>query len=216
MKTLIILTIALGLFTNMHGSDTSYYAPLKTGIKQSETAYHAENFQQLIYCCERILSLYKTEWLPYYYEAYGYINLSFIEKKADKKEVYCDKAQSMIDSAFRLKPNEPELHVLQSLLYTARMAINPWVNGPVYITKASNELETAEKLDPKNPRIYYLRGKSALYTPKFFGGGKEAALPLFDKAVHLYLGFKPESQVHPNWGKEDADRLYEECKTGDK
>ena len=84
----------------------------------------------------------------------------------------CGIVLKLADEAYK-----SELHVLQSLLYTARMNINPWINGSIYMVKASKELELAEILNPNNPRIYYLKGKFALYTPKFMGGGKEAALP---------------------------------------
>lgn len=49
-------------------------------------------------------------------------------------------------------------------------------------------------------------------TPKFFGGGKEAAIPVFEKALSVYKDFRPKSIVHPFWGEEDALRLYNECK----
>jgi len=29
----------------------------------------------------------------------------------------------------------------------------------------------------------------------------------------MYKKFKPKSSVHPDWGREDAERLYKECKT---
>jgi hypothetical protein len=92
------------------------------------------------------------------------------------------------------------------------MSSSPMLKGPIYIAKATSALNDAEKLDPSNPRIYYLRGKSTMYTPKFFGGGKEAAIPIFEKAINRYESFIPQSKVHPDWGKEDAEKLYKVCK----
>ena len=92
------------------------------------------------------------------------------------------------------------------------MSVNPMVNAPVYLPKANSALDDAEKLDPENPRIYYLRGKSTMNTPKFFGGGKEAAIPVFEKALCVFKTFKPKSVVHPIWGQSDALRLLNNCK----
>jgi tetratricopeptide (TPR) repeat protein len=202
--------------TKVYSSDTLYYSALKNSINLANKEYKLENYQQLHNCCERIISLNKNEWLPYYYGAYAYINMSFIEKNEENREMYCDKAQVYIDEAMKIKSRESELYVLQALLYFARMSISPMLKGPIYISKASSSLSDAEKLDPDNPRIYYLRGKSTIHTPSFFGGGKEAAIPILEKARDMYNKFKPKSTIHPNWGQGDTERLYKECTSATK
>jgi tetratricopeptide (TPR) repeat protein len=212
MKKIIFIAFVLLIAKKMHGNDTLYYPLLRNSIDLAYKEYKLENYRQLANCSERILLVYKNEWLPYYYEAYAYVNMSFIETNEGDKEMYCDKTQKLLDEVFKIKPDESELFVLQSLVYYARMSISPMINGPLYITKAVNALSDAEKLDSDNPRIYYLRGKSIINTPKFFGGGKNAAIPIFEKALTMYKTFKQKSSVHPDWGKEDAERLYKECK----
>ncbi|MGD0756820.1 MAG: hypothetical protein ABR927_17360 [Bacteroidales bacterium] len=212
MKKIIFIAFVLLIAQKMQGNDTLYYPLLRKSIDLAYKEYKLENYRQLANCSERILLVYKDEWLPYYYGAYAYVNMSFIETNEDNREMYNDKAQNLHDEAFKIKPDESELFVLQSLIYFARMSISPMINGPLYITKANNALSDAEKLDPDNPRIYYLRGKSIINAPKFFGGGKDAAIPIFEKALTMYKIFKQKSTVHPDWGKEDAERLYKECK----
>jgi tetratricopeptide (TPR) repeat protein len=214
MKKVLLIVFVLLIARKTDGSDTLYYSTLRKSIDLADKDYKLENYRQLANCSERILLVYKNEWLPYYYEAYAYINMGFIETNEGVREMYCDKAQNLIDEAFKIKPDESEIYVLQSMLYYARMSISPMINGPLYLPKASGALDNAEKLDPGNPRIYYLRGKSTMNTPVFFGGGKEAAIPIFDKAINVYKDFKPKSIIHPFWGKEDALRLYNECKAG--
>jgi hypothetical protein len=212
MKKAIFITLVLIITQKIYGDDTLYYPLLRNSIDLAYKEYKLDNYRQLANCSERILLVYKNEWLPYYYEVYSYVNMSFIETKEGDKEMYCNKAQNLLDEVSKLKPDESELFVLQSLIYYARMSISPMVNGPLYITKAVNALNDAEKLDPDNPRIFYLRGKSTMNTPKFFGGGKVAAVPIFEKALIMYKNFKQKSTVHPDWGKEDAERLYKECR----
>lgn len=212
MKKIIFVAFVLFIAQKIHGNDTLYYPLLRNSIDLAFKEYKLGNYRQLANCSERILLVYKNEWLPYYYDAYAYINMSFIETHEGNKEMYCDKAQDLLDEVFKIKPDESELFVLQSLVYYARMSISPMINGPLYLPKAVSALNDAEKLDPDNPRIYYLRGKSTINTPKFFGGGKDAAIPIFEKALTMYKTFKQKSTVHPDWGKEDAERLYKECK----
>jgi len=212
MKKILLVIYVLLIAHKVAGSDTLYYPTLRKSIDLAHKDYKLENYRQLANCSERIFLVFKNEWMPYYYGAYAYINMSFIEINESDKEIYCDKAQELIDTAFKIKPDESEIYVLQSMLYFARMSISPTINGPLYLPRATGALNIAEKLDPGNPRIYYLRGKSTMNTPKFFGGGKEAAIPIFDKALNVYKSFKPKSIVHPFWGEEDALRLYNECR----
>jgi len=212
MKKILFIAFVLFGAQKTHGNDTLYYPLLRNSIDLAYKEYKLKNYRQLANCSERILLVYKNEWLPYYYDAYAYINMSFIETNEGDKEMYCDKAQDLLDEVFKIKPDESELFVLQSLVYYARMSISPMINGPLYLPKAVSALNDAEKLDPDNPRIYYLRGKSTINTPKFFGGGKDVAIPIFEKALTKYKTFKQKSSVHPDWGKEDAERLYKECK----
>jgi hypothetical protein len=213
MKKALFILFVLIFSRKITGNDTLYYSLLRKSIDLAGEEYKLENFRQLANCSERILLVYKNEWLPYYYDAWANINMSFIQTREEEKEMYCNRAQALLDDAIKIKPGESELFVLQSLLYYARMSISPMINGPLYLPKAVNALKDAEKLEPENPRIYYLRGKSAINTPKIFGGGREIAVPLFEKALAMYKIFKRKSTIHPDWGREDSERLYNECKT---
>ena len=211
MKNMIFFVSALLITRIAVSNDTLYYSVLKNSIETANMEYSLENFRQLANTGERIMLLYKTEWLPRYYVAYALINMSFIEQNEGSKELYCDKAQQLLDEALKIRSVEPELYVLQALLYFGRMGIRPMINGPLYFPKATSALNEAEKLDPCNPRIYYLRGKSALNTPKFLGGGKDTAAPMFEKAISLFNEYKIKSSIHPDWGRNDTERLWKLC-----
>ncbi|MCD4695810.1 MAG: hypothetical protein K8S16_06175 [Bacteroidales bacterium] len=210
-KTVILILIVLTVQTAF-SRDTTYYSVLRRGINVSNQGYSSENFLELANICERISLVKSDEWLPFYYCAYAYINACFIEKNTDKKDAYCEKAKTLIEKAVTINPGESELDVLEALLCYAIMEINPMVNGLIYLPKASKALEKAKSINPGNPRIYYLQGKSTMYMPGFMGGGKETAIPLFQKAMELYEKFIPETDIHPSWGKGDTAKLLEKCK----
>jgi hypothetical protein len=212
MKTISLILFGIIFTLQLFSTDTTYYAVLRSSIKKADSAYIPGNYLPLAYCCERIITMKPKEWLPYYYGAYAYIQLSFMEKDEEKKDMYCNRAQVYIDSAFILRPAESELNVLQALLYYALMEVNTYIRGMIYYPKANSALDEAAKNNPANPRVYFLKGKTTIYTPEFMGGGKKSALPVLEKALELYRESKPISDIDPHWGKESAEQLYETCK----
>jgi hypothetical protein len=56
-----------------------------------------------------------------------------------------------------------------------------------------------------------LEGQAYYFTPSAFGGGKDKAKPAFEKAISLYDSFKPQSTIHPNWGKGTAYYFLQKC-----
>jgi hypothetical protein len=80
--------------------------------------------------------------------------------------------------------------------------------GPV----AQQALETAKKLNPANPRVYLLEGQDKFYTPEQFGGSKTEAKKLFEETIVKVDAFKPESSIHPHWGKSVAQYFLAQIK----
>ena len=58
----------------------------------------------------------------------------------------------------------------------------------------------------------YSAGRNSfLFTPAMFGGGKDKAKPVFQKALEMYETFKPASSIAPNWGKNSCSYFIKEC-----
>jgi hypothetical protein len=74
-----------------------------------------------------------------------------------------------------------------------------------YGSKVEKHLENAKKLNPSNPRVALLAAESVYYTPSTFGGGKNKAKPMLEKAQKLFENFTPKSELMPNWGKSTVD-----------
>jgi len=118
----------------------------------------------------------------------------------DKTDPRADAAQKALDKAISLSKETSETWVLKKMIASLRMlgdVMNRYMtNGP----EASTALETAKKMDPNNPRVYLLEGQDKFNTPAEYGGSKEDAKKLFDKAKELFGTVKPESTIHPHWG----------------
>jgi len=69
--------------------------------------------------------------------------------------------------------------------------------------KASGLVDRAMELEPTNPRVWLIRGMSAMFTPKMFGGGTDKAARDLRKAIELFQAEHPVAPA-PSWGHPDA------------
>jgi hypothetical protein len=179
-------------------------------VEKTEKLQNVKSAQEMLDLAnqfERISAVEKEEWLPVYYAAFCYINMTFMEGQSDQKDALLDKAQKLIDQALEIGKNESELHVLQGFLHQGRIQVDPMNRGMQYSMKANESFGEAKAKNPDNPRIYFLQGQNLLYTPEAFGGGAKAACPLLQTAVEKYHIFVPENDYSPNWGKTNAEAL---------
>ena len=188
-----------------------YKQAMSAALSQMSTIKDNTAYLELANQFQRIAENEATEWLPAYYATLNTTLYAFGEKDKTKVDPLLDQAQKMIDKALKIKATESEIWILQGMLYQARIMVDPMTRGQKYFMQANEAFDKAESLNAENPRIYYLRGQSMMNMPKMFGGGKEAAKPLFQKASEKFLSFKPAEMFAPNWGKEANAQLLKSC-----
>lgn len=211
MKKLSILLLLVGLITNLFAQDENSYMMIMVKQKKAfKMASTEQDFQNLANNFERISNAETDQWHPLYYAALCYINMSFTSQDNQKKDGYLDKAQTFIDKAVMIYPDESELYVLLALLSQARISIDPAGRGMVYSQKANDFLAQAKEYNSENPRIYYLQGMNTLHTPEAFGGGAENACKLFKLAMEKFKNDIPPHVLSPTWGGERTEQLYAE------
>jgi hypothetical protein len=155
---------------------------------------------------ERIAAAEPKEWLPKYYAAYSNVILGFVGSSINEKDQYLDKAGALLKEAEAIvgKPND-ELQILKAYQSQIHLAADPMNRWQADGAKFTEYLESAKSINPENPRIYYLEGSSLFFTPEEYGGGKKAAKPLLEKATQKFAAFKPETNIHPAWGKMETE-----------
>jgi tetratricopeptide (TPR) repeat protein len=201
MLSLSVMSFGQSKFeTAMLSNIDSFYRSLASGAVQKPI----NSFKELS-------QTNKNRWEPSYYAAYGYCILSLHEKDDSKKDAYCDSAQGFLNKALALQPKESELYVIQGFLYNMRLIVNPMMRAFTYLNQIEESYNTAEKLDSLNPRVYYMRAQLIFNTPSFFGGGKDKALPIFQKAKQKFETFTTTNKLAPTWGKETCLKKIEEC-----
>jgi hypothetical protein len=152
---------------------------------------------------ERAAAVAPADWLPRYYQAYALlINVFQSKEDSDAKDATLDQAEAALAKARQLKGDESELLTLQAYIYQARLGISPMLRSAKYSRLVNETVAEAKKLNPANPRPYLVGANNVYYTPSMFGGGAEAAKPLYEEAKAKYAAYRPTSPLLPNWGQD--------------
>jgi hypothetical protein len=152
---------------------------------------------------ERAAAVAPADWLPRYYQAYALlINVFQSKEDSDAKDATLDQAEAALAQARQLKGDESELLTLQAYIYQARLGISPMLRSAKYSRLVNETVAQAKKLNPANPRPYLVGANNVYYTPSMFGGGAEAAKPLYEEAKAKYAAYRPASPLLPNWGQD--------------
>lgn len=200
-KTILSALIVCFCFATFAQSDR-YVPAMKKNIAMLDSAIQKGNAKELANNFERIGDAEKFQWLPYYYAAYCNVISTYTEKDKTKTDAIADKAEELIIKAEGLAGKEnAEIDVIKSMIASSHMMVDPQSRYKKYGAASSENIKKAEELDPTNPRPVYLEAQAKFYTPPAFGGGKDIAKTLFEKALKMFDSFKPASELHPTWGK---------------
>lgn len=205
MKTLA-LVFALFLTTLIQADN--YETVMQQNITKLYEATDVTTINQIAASFKRIGQVETQQWLPSYYSAYAYARSTHFITNADSIDLQLDKAQAELDLLSDAKADESEVFTLQALVYSLR--ITSPMRGYKYSTLSNEALAKAEQLNPDNPRVYYCQANNIYHTPKMFGGGKEKAKPLFDKAAELFTVSNP-NPLWPTWGNKHNKMMLEKC-----
>ena len=161
---------------------------------------------------ERIATVETAAWLPNYYVALVNTTTAFESKDEKRVNALLTKAQTALDVELAKHPNNAELLVVQAMIHTAWIAFDPMTNGQKLSPVVSSIYAKAEKIAPQNPRVVFSKAQFALGSAQYFGTDTSSICSEIEKSLELFDTFKPESDLHPNWGKEFAEETLANCK----
>lgn len=163
---------------------------------------------------ERAATVAPQDWLPRYYQAYALVVNAFQSKEdGDAKDKTIDQAEAALAQARQLHGDESELLTLQAYAYQARLGISPMARAQQYSELVGEAVAKAQALNPSNPRSYLVEANNVNFTPKMFGGGPEAAKPLYEQAQAKYAAFKPAGPLMPTWGQRQLQGRMKQYET---
>jgi hypothetical protein len=210
MKRLIttILLICTVAFTFAQNGD--YTARLEASVKKLDQSESVRDFQDLEKAFVQIGNTQKTEWLPYYYAALCNARIGFLlQDDGEKIEPYSVRGEAQIKKSESLAKGDSkalsEIYVVQAMIYRTKVFISPMTMGRQFGPLSDQFLKKAQKLDAENPRAFYLEAWTKYYTPKLWGGDKELAKELAEKAIQKLPA--TAFGVMPHWGKVESEAL---------
>jgi hypothetical protein len=209
MKKLLFVFIAAFSLQFGFAQSDMYNQKMKEALMLIDSAKTTQDLQEVSAQFERIGDMEKTQWIPYYYAALAQTNIGWRDQNIDKDKL-ADKTKAIIAKAEAIEKNA-ELYVLSYMVATQQMLVDPQSRWMTYAPIKGELAAKAKGMDKDNPRIYFLEAQDIFNTPSAFGGGKDKAKPVFEKAVNLFKAFQPKSAFHPKWGQKQAEEMLAKC-----
>lgn len=213
MKSIITKTVLVFAFLFIGVStfaQSAYEKAMGEKIAKTEQHLTSDEFTALANDFTRIGDKEKSQYLPYYYAALTTVQkgrVAMREGKMDTLDAIADEAQKSLDKSIELSPENPENYILQKMIHSLKMMVDPMSRFMSEGMLAAEALSKAEKLDPENPRISLLKGEDVYFTPEQFGGSKEKGKELVNKSLKQFETYKIKSSMAPNWGKSEAEYM---------
>ena len=190
-----ILLLSLFLFVGITViAQTSFEKAMTEKVAQVEQQKTSDEFTALANDFKRIGDKEKTQWLPYYYAAFSTIQkgrLAMRDGKMAELDAIATEAQKSLDLALNLNKDNAENLILQKMIHSLKMMVDPQSRFMSEGMLAKEALEKAEKADPTNPRISLLKAEDTYFTPEQFGGSKAKGLELFQKSLDQFKVYTP-------------------------
>jgi hypothetical protein len=205
--TKIITTIAL-FVCSLLSAQTQF----EQGMGKSLGLWGEGKAQEASDLMERIAAAEKTNWLPNYYVALINTTEAFNPANKAKVAALLEKAQNAQDQASMISPNNPELMVMQAMIYTAMIVQDPMVNGMKYSPKVMELYTKAKIIAPENPRAVYCKAEFEINSAQWTGADVKKLCQDLQSAIPLFEKFKQETPFHPRWGLDRANEALKNCK----
>lgn len=205
MKNLII--IAIVLVSGVVTAQTNF----EKGMQKAFSFWQEGNTDEAENMFERISNADIDQWLPHYYIAQINSNKSWNQKDETILKAQLDKAQEHIDLAMAISKDNPEIMVLQAHVLTNWVAFDGMTYGMKYSGKITELYGKAYAMAPGNPRVVFGKAEWGMGSAKYFGQDTKPFCAEIEKSIELFANFKPESELHPNWGKNRAQAVVKSC-----
>jgi hypothetical protein len=203
-----LLFFALLLTIGTQAQSDKYTQAMQKNLALLDSAKTVDQLQSLAGTFDRIGDAEKTQWLPYYYAALAQSTIGWMPDTKDK-DANAIKINAYLAKAEAIEKNA-ELYTIENMSATQQMLVDPQSRYMTNGRDAATALQKGLAADPNNPRLYYLQAMSLFNTPPQFGGGKDKAKPVFEKAVALYKSAQPKP-LYPNWGQKLAENMLAQC-----
>ncbi|MDT0559159.1 hypothetical protein RM697_10890 [Ichthyenterobacterium sp. W332] len=204
-----IFILALLVVSAITNAQTNF----EKGMQKAFELWQNDKWSEAENLFERIANAEPDEWLPHYYIAQMNSLKSWSVKDETVLKAQLSKAQEHLNIAKRISENNPEILIMQGQIYTNWVAFDGATYGMKYAAIISELYKKANKLAPNNPRAAFCKADWAMGSAKYFGQDTKPFCKDIEASIELFTNFKPESNLHPNWGIERAEEVLASCKS---
>lgn len=205
--TKIITTIALFICTLI-----SAQSKYEEGMSKSLELWGEGKATEASAIMERIAAVEKTNWLPNYYVAMINTIEGFNPANKDKVNALLEKAQNALDQAMLISPENPEIMVIQAMIYTVKIVQDPMTNGMKYSPKVMEVYTKAKMIAPENPRVVFSKADFEINGAAWTGADVKKLCSEVERSITLFENFKSDVPFYPNWGMDRAKETLKNCK----
>jgi len=221
MKQLLLAATIL-FAVAAHAQRDKYNSAMLQALEKFDSSNTPADLESLAATFQRIGDAEKTQWLPYYWQgiALSRIGWMYFPEQAGAAALKTDDLDKTIaditgrvtaaaDKADALATDsnaKSEILTLRNMVATQQMIVDPQSRYMTYGQQAADALQKAMQLNPNNPRVAYLQAMSVYGTPEQFGGGKDKAKPLVQKAVDLAKA-EQVKPLYPHWSLEQSEKV---------
>ena len=181
------------------------------GMGKALSTWKTGNATEASALFERIASVEKNNWLPNYYVALVNTTEAFNPANSKNATALINKAQTALDAAELISPNNPEILIMQAMINTALIVQDPMTNGMKLSASTIALYDKAIKLAPENPRAVFGKAEFEIGGAQYWGTDTKPMCEQVAKSIELFAKFKPESQFHPSWGLDRAQETLKNC-----
>ena len=147
----------------------------------------------------------ENQWAQYHLLLTDYRLIIYFSQPKDEEHLdqYLDTAVEEGLQLIQEHPENAEAKALMCSVYGMKISVK-WLLAPVLGPKSQKFIAEALEIAPENPRVLLQAGISKYNTPAFFGGDKEEAVSLFQRAIEQFGNEPGDHGIQPDWGYPDA------------
>ncbi len=210
--TKILITIALTLTSILIMNAQDAQSQYNQGMNKAFQLWGEGKNNDASAMFERIAAAEPNNYLPNYYVALVNTTASFQTKDASTVNALLTKSQDALDTEMVKDQNNAELLVMQAMIYTSWVVLDPMTNGQKYSAKVIELYDKAQAIDPTNPRAVFGKAEYEIGGAQYFGTDTKPMCEQIAKSIELFGTFKPETPFSPKWGLDRAEEALKACK----
>ncbi len=203
----LVTALVIFLVSQVTYSQTKF----EQGMQQAFQLMAENKNEEAANAFERIAQVETDNWLPYYNLALLKARTTFEMKDKTKVAAEIKAAEEFADKADDISPDNSEIYVLKAFINVTKIVMDPMTYGASLSPVTTDLYQRAIRLDKNNPRAHSGLVEFEMGGARYFNQDLTPHCKRLQATIALYDSFKPESDFHPNWGKDWVLGVLKTC-----